>query len=310
MKLSTRQLQAFLLAVDLRSFTKAAQALHITQAGLSSMIREMEVQLGQTLFARSPQGIEVTEEGLQFLAYAKDAMIALEKGVDALKAYRRRREGGIRVAASPTICTALMPGVVRRMANKMPNVNVDVMDTDPQTLTTLVENDDVDAAYCNDPIVSQRLQRELLFSTNPALIVPLELCPTLQSLSCSDDWEPLLKTGLIALPLDTRNVFQSAVERMLVEWQAPALERRVLRHYTTAIQFVEEGLGVAFLPNFMLHLANPAKTRRVPIGYWLPIIDYYCITRSDRQIPEAVRQLNRLLSAAGSAGQATPLSQN
>ncbi len=304
MKLSTRQLQAFLVAADLRSFTKAARVLHITQAGLSSMIRELESQLGESLFARSPHGIEVTQAGLQFLSYAKDALNALEKGVDALEAYNRRRQGGIRIAASPTICTALMPGMVRRMADEMPSVHVDVMDTNPETLPALVENDEVDAAYCNDPIVSRQLQRELLFSASPALIVPQALYPTLHHLNQPPDWGPLSDATLIVLPHDTRNVFQSAVDRMLIEWQAPLLGRRVLRHYTTAIQFVEVGLGIAFVPEFMVHLTNPAKVRRVPVAYPLPLIDYYCITRSDRQPSEQVRQLNRLLAAAGDAGQA------
>ena len=46
MRVSTRQLQAFLLVAEVRSFTRAAETLHVTQAGLSSMINELETQVG------------------------------------------------------------------------------------------------------------------------------------------------------------------------------------------------------------------------------------------------------------------------
>lgn len=67
MNLSTRQLRAFLQVARVGNFTRAAEQAHITQAGLSILIREMERQLGCRLFDRTTRVVSLTPAGRRLL---------------------------------------------------------------------------------------------------------------------------------------------------------------------------------------------------------------------------------------------------
>src|SRR5215467_8107322 len=68
---SSRQLRAFLLVAQHRSFSRAADALFITPSGLSVMIRELEGQLGFRLFDRTSRHVALTSHGSELLGAAR-----------------------------------------------------------------------------------------------------------------------------------------------------------------------------------------------------------------------------------------------
>src|SRR6185295_4212702 len=68
---TSRQLRAFLLVAQHRSFTRAAEALFITPSGLSVLIRELETQLGFRLFDRTTRHVELTSYGRELLLAAR-----------------------------------------------------------------------------------------------------------------------------------------------------------------------------------------------------------------------------------------------
>jgi DNA-binding transcriptional LysR family regulator len=96
MLISTRQLRAFLSVVKYGNFTKAADRMHITQAGQSGMIRELETQLQCRLFNRTTRSVELTEAGsLVFLAtdaYLQKQDVTEMASMAKLKATRLSRE--------------------------------------------------------------------------------------------------------------------------------------------------------------------------------------------------------------------------
>src|SRR5215472_1394593 len=67
MEFSSRQLRAFVLAAQHRSFTRAAEALFITPSGLSVLIRELETQLGFRLFDRTTRSVSLTNYGTRLV---------------------------------------------------------------------------------------------------------------------------------------------------------------------------------------------------------------------------------------------------
>ena len=66
-----RQLEAFLAVVNLKSFSKAAERLYLTQPTISSHIRSLEKELGTVLIRRTTKTFQMTYEGEKFYRYAK-----------------------------------------------------------------------------------------------------------------------------------------------------------------------------------------------------------------------------------------------
>lgn len=301
MKLTTRQLQAFLTTVELRSFTKAAKILHVTQAGLSAMVRELESQTGQRLFDRLPRSVELTEAGLQFLPHARDAMGSLEKAAIDLAALRRRMGGGIRVAVSPAVAETLLPSVVRDFRVEEESNSCEVIDTELENIPTLLESDQVDAAYGNNPFVPRSLQADRLFSTRICLVIHKQAFADCKSISCLEDWRHL--EGAVHLSLPGRNMFQRSVDRFLLEGRMPDFQKQELQHLATILAFVHVGLGIAFVPEFMLRAYGRFDIRQVPMRLGEASVDFYCITRAARPPSASVRRFSDLLAAAGQARQ-------
>ena len=63
MNVTTRQFQAFLAVARLASFTRAAEEIFVTQAGLSLMLKDLEAQVGARLFDRTTRSVHLTAAG-------------------------------------------------------------------------------------------------------------------------------------------------------------------------------------------------------------------------------------------------------
>ncbi len=87
------QLRAFLAAMDLGSFTAAADELDITQASVSELIARLERELGAPLFTRGGRRLVPTEAALALRAHAGQAVSAIDNGVESVRALRSL-EGG------------------------------------------------------------------------------------------------------------------------------------------------------------------------------------------------------------------------
>ena len=78
MKFDLQDLEYFLAVVHARSFTKAAQARHVSQPALSRKIQEMEKRLGAVLLERTTRKVGLTEAGKAFQRYASAILESCE----------------------------------------------------------------------------------------------------------------------------------------------------------------------------------------------------------------------------------------
>src|SRR5262245_44673577 len=85
MPLELANLRAVLTAARLGSFSRAAEALNITQPALSRGIAEAESALEVQLFERRPRGVQATEACLAFIGHAETALNSIENGREAVR---------------------------------------------------------------------------------------------------------------------------------------------------------------------------------------------------------------------------------
>ena len=128
MALEPRQLQAFLAIVETGSLGRAADSLHLTQPALSRIVKRMEQQLGVTLFERRPNGMELTSFGQALLPYAthltKEASLAIEEINVRLGLGR----GTLRIGAVASAAVMVLPGVLKHMLRRWPNLHVQIIE--------------------------------------------------------------------------------------------------------------------------------------------------------------------------------------
>ncbi len=114
--------RAFALVAELKSFTRAAQAVGMTQSAVSLQLKRLETRLDRRLIERTPRSVELTAEGAAFLARARELVAAHDRAVTDIEPLERRLTLGISDhAAGPEL-----PTLLARVAAFDPQLNLDI----------------------------------------------------------------------------------------------------------------------------------------------------------------------------------------
>ncbi len=140
------QVEAFVQVAQLRSFSKAADALFLTQPSVTARIQSLERDLGEALFERNGRGVRLTEMGATFLPFARRALKALQEGRDALDGMRNLDIGTLKLGSALTVSTYVLPKILKQYCSLYPGVEVTVQTGRSEQVLQMVVNDDVHCA--------------------------------------------------------------------------------------------------------------------------------------------------------------------
>ncbi|NLK35789.1 MAG: LysR family transcriptional regulator [Gracilibacteraceae bacterium] len=104
-----RQIEAFVYVVRFRSFSKAADAIYLTQPTVSSHISNLEKELGTKLIDRSGKDVEPTGAGRIFFDYANNLINIRDNAIFTLNEFTKKIEGKVEIAASTVPAEYLLP---------------------------------------------------------------------------------------------------------------------------------------------------------------------------------------------------------
>lgn len=119
-----RHLRCFLAVAEELHFARAAERLHIEQSPLSRSIKELEEELGVTLFARTTRSTRLTRSGMLFLEYVPRVFAALQQARDSVKAAANGFHGQLRIALSDGITPSRLPALLAQCRQDEPEVDI------------------------------------------------------------------------------------------------------------------------------------------------------------------------------------------
>jgi LysR family cyn operon transcriptional activator len=117
-------LRYFLAAADTRSFTRAAERLHVTQPTLSHQIKQLESVIGAVLFERSTKQIELTAAGRLFKPYCERILKEIESSELAISELEGLMRGTLRMAVFHSFSHSMLPSILAEFALRYPGVHV------------------------------------------------------------------------------------------------------------------------------------------------------------------------------------------
>ena len=117
----TDLLRTFVTVVDLRSFTKAAAKLGVTQPAVSAQIKRLQFLLGGDLFDRSIQGISLTPQGELVVSYAR-RLLSINDQIVHIGDSGPRPELVIRVGTPSEYIASMLPGILAQFRERRPDV--------------------------------------------------------------------------------------------------------------------------------------------------------------------------------------------
>ncbi len=170
--MSDRRLQVFHTVARLMSFTKAAEALHMTQPAVTFQIRQLEEQFNTRLFDRGRNRISLTDAGSRVFEYA-DRIFALyaemEQGVRELTG---DISGALTIGASTTIAEYMLPTLLGDFKQRYPEIAIHLKVSNSEGIVSLVERNAIDLGVVESPVANRNLVVEPCKQDELVAIVP------------------------------------------------------------------------------------------------------------------------------------------
>lgn len=240
-----RQLKTLLAIVQHRSFSRAAEAVHITPSAVSQQIRALEADLGVTIFERSIRPPALTAHGAQVVEMAQDMLRREEEARTVLSGHAQ--EGTLLLGSVRSSALAVLPRAITRMRLAFPRLKINLRVANSSVLV-----DDVAAGRLDAAVVAENLAIRPAIRWRPFLHEPLWLIAP-----------PAMATGTVAQILTSRPYlrFHSAVplasliDAELARMGIATQNVAELDSIASIMSCVTEGMGVSVVPD--VALADP-----------------------------------------------------
>ncbi|MGB0261795.1 MAG: LysR substrate-binding domain-containing protein [Henriciella sp.] len=244
MSLPTLRQLEFLCAIAREgSFSRAAEACHVTQPTLSSAIKELETLLGVQLIEREARGASMTHAGAEIVARAESVLTNVEDLVFSARQASEPLRGPFRLGAIPTIAPYLLPSLITSLRQAHPELKLFLREEQTDRLIEDIRARRLDAALIALPWQAPGIQTRALCHDEFLLVAPLSHDLLDQPALYSDDLleeDVLLLEDGHCLREHTLSVCQLPANRQRSDITATSLP--------TLIHMVAGGLGVSLLP--------------------------------------------------------------
>ena len=121
-----RHLEHFIAVAEQKHFTRAAEAMSISQSGLSASIRALERELHASLFVRNTRSVELTEAGRALLCEGRRTLAAAEAARDAVAAVQGLVRGHLTVGLEQCLGVVDVPALLAKFRSAYPGVEIEV----------------------------------------------------------------------------------------------------------------------------------------------------------------------------------------
>jgi DNA-binding transcriptional LysR family regulator len=278
MNLSLRQLRAFVAVVRAGSFNHAASSLHLTQAAVSHLVRDLEDVVGARLLERTTRTVRLSKAGDIFLPHAERVLASLQGAELCASDLRQGRAGDVLIAATHLLSSVKLPAPMAAFQAAQPETRVRLLDRSADALVGLVADGTVDMALGPERPVSPDVVAETVFVDDLMLV-----CSPRHRLAGRERvaWRDL--QGETFIVSGAGGALRTMLEIDFVVRMEPVIE---VEHFSTAMALVgaDRGITVATAyvrPYLELHslwmaaLLEPAVRRRIMLyrhaeRTWMP----------------------------------------
>jgi LysR family carnitine catabolism transcriptional activator len=287
-----RQIEGFLLAADLLSFTRAAEAMHITQSAFSQLVHDLEAALGVRLFDRTTRRVALTETGRVMLVKLQRGVLEIEDACEEARAIARLEHGHMTVGTLASLAIGVVTRALGELRQGFPGVKVSMREDYNGPLLERVADGEVDFAVCAHGTAADALRFEPLFDDELVAVMRRADAPEGDRVL---RWSALQHRSIIMLVRDSATHDQVA-GALTANRVSPERDYEVANMFT-ALSMVRAGFGVTFIPALVLREVNLAGLTWKRLQRPVPLRRIGICRRKDRSASPAAAHFERLLRA-------------
>lgn len=249
MNYSLKQLRVFVAVARHGSFSRAGEAIGLTQSAVSHSVKELEAEVGVRLLDRTTREVVLTDAGLRLANRVERLLDELQAALLDARNFGVQRSGTVRVATSQTISAHLMPQCIAAGEREYPEIRIMLRDQAQQQVLHSVRNAEVDFGIVVDPVQAVDLECEAVLH-EPFLL----LCRDDHPFAAQQEvrWSALNGCRLVLQDYasGSRPLIDSALRQQGVEAQVV----QEIGHPATLFPMVAEGIGISIFPALALPL--------------------------------------------------------
>lgn len=277
------------------NISQAAKVLLSNQPNLTRIIKNLEGELGCTLFARTSRGMKLTPEGQRLYDHVRIAVEHIEAGEAEINENRSLHRGTIFVAASEVALRCLLP-VLKKYRTLYPGVHIRISNhSTPQAIAALKDGT-ADIAVVTTPTAhsASLVETKVKTITEVAVCSPFFSALTNRPVSL----EELLTYPLISLGTDTKSFeFYSEIFTSHGLPYQPDIEAFTADQI---LPMVEADLGVGFVPRDFLR--KDSAVCQIALKEKIPERSVVLIQRKEQPLSVAARELKRMILEGAPTG--------
>jgi DNA-binding transcriptional LysR family regulator len=282
MDVNMRHVRAFVAVAQLKSFTRAAALLHVSQPALTVQINKLEGALAVRLLDRNSRTVEITRVGRELLPTFQRILRELDSVVVDTRALANQKRGVVRIAALPSFAAGALPGLISKFRRAHPGMSFVVKDAIASAVIARVRSEEVDIGVTggdapgDDLEVVHRSQDQMLAVFPAQHPFSHKRKITLKDLS----EHPLVL-------MDSETSVRAIVDAAFASAGLVAVPACEATYMMTAVGMVKAGLGVAVLPASAKEIKAEPSLKARPIdgpAFRRPVL---VIKKRSRTLPPA-----------------------
>ena len=281
------QLHTFQLVASCKSFSKAAEKLHLTQPAVTLQIKHLEEELGGLLIERLGHSLALTPAGEELLKFTRQILNLTEQALISVRQFSMAR-GRLTIGAGTTNTIFRLPGVLQLYHRNYPQIEIRIRNGDSELITRLVYENTIDLGLVTTINPGLNLKIFPLFEDRILLVAPKDSYSEISIHELESESLILFRAG---------SGFRHFLEEKFRECRFTPKVTMELESIEAIIRLVESGLGLAFLPESAVQgeLASGALQRVAFKGWEFVTRQTFLIYRHDKYLTWPIKAfLNQL----------------
>jgi DNA-binding transcriptional LysR family regulator len=255
------EIQCFVKAVELKSLTAAAKALGLPKSSMSRKIKNLESRLGMTLLTRTTRALNLTEAGKGFFERTVYALKEIEHAEESLEGSRKEVEGLLRITAPAVLASGPFNEFIASFMGMHPKVKVEILITE-RVVDLIAES--FDFAFRMGSLKDSTLMAKRIMTMDAYVMASpkyLKRAGTPRSITdLAEHTHIVFAPDGEALPW----ILKNGSSKKTIIPKGPLL----VNHLQSLKESAINGMGLAFLPEFLAHQELENKTLKRVCPEW------------------------------------------
>lgn len=284
-----KQLTYFLQVAESGSFTKAAAVLNISQPPLSYAIKQLEEELGVSLFIRDSHNLKITSEGSYLQDKASQILSLVHTTEENLKNFSSTEAITINIGAVSSIVHNFLPTAIMTFYRRHPSVMVNIHDGSSIRIMELLNNGVIDLGILREPFNKEIYNHKkiiLPYTRDGDYFVAVGKKEFFKDIQGPE----IQFTDLLSLPLIIHRRFEESF--MQVCSRLNTMPQIICKNdnITTSIEWAKNGFGVAHMPLSSSHLISDPNIQIKKIVNPVSYSNIYLIWNKSGKLPGSIRE--------------------